>query len=85
MHGIAKKLIHYQKHDTSLVKSLSLTSFFSGITYTTVYTFCKKIQNASNPLSEITKDNETIRITYHVFSADETRESIGNRVHFIVK
>jgi hypothetical protein len=82
-HGIAKRLIQYQKHDNCLVKSLNLASFFKEITYTTIYTFPRKIQDASNRFSEISKDGQTIRITHHILSAEETEESIANRVHFI--
>ncbi len=85
MHGIAKRLICYQQHDNCLIKSLNLASFFKEITYTTIYTFPRKIQDASNRFSEITKDGKTIRITHHILSADEAEESIANRVHFMVK
>lgn len=80
--GIANKLLFYQKHDNCLVKSLDLASFFKDITYTTIYTFHNKIIDFSNPLSELTKDKKTIRVAHHVFSVDETEDSISNRIHF---
>ncbi|MBX9889898.1 MAG: hypothetical protein K2X94_01355 [Amoebophilaceae bacterium] len=83
MHGIAKKLIHYHDHDNSLIKSLNLSYFFQHTTYTTIYTFDKEIKNASNPLSEITKDKKTIRVVHQILSADEVEDSIRNRVHFV--
>lgn len=82
MNGIAKKLIFYQQHDNCPVKSLDLDYFFKDTTYTTIYTFHKKIVGFSNPLSVLTKDKKGIRVTHHVFAADETEESIGNRVRF---
>jgi len=85
MHGLAKKLVLYQNYDNSLIKSLTLSAFFRDTTYTTIYTFSKKIKDASNPLSEITKDKQTIRVVHHILSADEVEESIRNRIHFRVK
>ena len=81
MNGIAKKLIFYQQHSNCLIKSLNLAAFFKTTTYTTVYNFYNKIESYSNPFSELTADKKTIRIRHHVFAADETEESIGNRVH----
>ncbi|WP_123662357.1 hypothetical protein [Candidatus Cardinium hertigii] len=82
INGIAKKLILYQKNDNCLVKSLDLASFFKGTTYTTVYTFHKKIERFSHPLGELTTNKKTIQIKHHIFADNETEESIGNRIHF---
>ncbi len=83
INGIAQKVLFYQKYDNSLIKSLNLASFFKETTYTTIYTFHKEVEDYSNPLSELTKDKKTIRITHYVFAPDQIEESIGNRVHFM--
>ncbi|CDG49350.1 Hypothetical protein CHV_a0018 [Cardinium endosymbiont cBtQ1 of Bemisia tabaci] len=85
LNGIAKKLLFYQQYDNSLVKSLDLAFFFKESTYTTIYTFCNTIQDYSNPLSELTKDKKTIRVTHHVFAPDQVEYAIGNRLHFTKK
>ncbi|CCM10075.1 Putative uncharacterized protein [Cardinium endosymbiont cEper1 of Encarsia pergandiella] len=82
LNGIAKKLLFYQQYDNSLVKSLDLASFFKESTYTTIYTFLNTIQDYSNPLSELTKDKKTIRVTHHIFAPDQVEHAIGNRIHF---
>lgn len=83
VNGIAQKILFYQQYDNCLVKSLDLASFFKETTYTTIYTFYKKIENYSNPLSKLTKDKKTICITHYVFAPDQVAESIGNRLHFV--
>ncbi|MGI2298703.1 hypothetical protein ACRRVB_02810 [Candidatus Cardinium hertigii] len=85
LNGVAKKLLLYQQYDNSLVKSLDLASFFKESTYTTIYTFCNTIEDYSNPLSEVTKDKKTIRVTHHVFAPDQVEHAIGNRLHFTKK
>ena len=82
INGIVKKLIHYQAYDPSLIKSIELSSFFKGMTYTTVYTFPRKIKQASNPCSEISKDKKSIRVMHHILSPDQVKDSISNRIHF---
>lgn len=85
MNGIAKKLLFYQSYDNCFIKSLDLVSFFKETTYTTIYTFYNRVQDYSNPLSELTKDKKTIRVTHHVFAPEQVEDSIGNRIHLVKK
>lgn len=82
INGIVRKLIYYQQHGRCLIKSLDLAFFFKGTTYTTIYTFPNRIKDFTNPLSLLAKDEKTIYITHYILAADETIESIGNRLHF---
>ncbi len=85
INGIAQKILFYQKYDNCLIKSLDLASFFKETTYTTIYTFYREVENYSNPLSELTNDRKSMRITHHIFAPDEIEHSIGNRIHFVKK
>ena len=82
MNSIARKLIQYKENDDSLVKSLDLDFFFRDITYTVAYSFDKNIKEFTNPLSVISRNKKTVRITHHVLNKDETRHSISNRIYF---
>ena len=82
IHGIVNKLIFYQKYDPERIKSIELSSFFRGSTYTTIYSFPKKIKQTSNPFSELSEDGKSVRVVYRILAPSQVSDSISNRIHF---
>ena len=73
---------YYKKNDDSFVHSFNLNFFLKKSTYTTLYSFDKPIQKATNRLSSASKNRKALIIKHRMIEGKTSQMAMDNQLFF---